>query len=62
MTSVLGMNTAKLWQEIALDFRTLSRQFFINKYAPSELAMVQFTQRQVLLICLLSFLAIVIHC
>ena len=35
------------WQQLASDFRTIFREFLIEKFAQSEFAVVQFTQRQV---------------
>ena len=55
MTSVLSTNTASCGKNFASDLRTLFRECIIEKFSQSELAMVQFTQRQVLLVYFFCF-------
>ena len=60
MTPVLGIMKLAV-HEVASNFRKLFRDFIIDKFAQSELAMVQFAQRQMLFVCFALFLVIFGH-
>ena len=54
MTPVLGTDIAtQLWQEVASKFKTVFREFSIDRFAPNELATVEFAQRQISFVFLL---------
>ena len=58
ITSVFGINTTSRGKKvfrISKHFEKLFKDFIMAKFAQSELAMVQFTQRKVLLVFFVCF-------